>query len=599
MRARNTAFGNSGTVPDAPGEIEFTSTLSEEQLNVDVLRFDQQPRIRRKKRNMKNRNLIIFLVVTTSISALLFLSSFKIIHSSRPAEDEHISPTKKRKHRKKRKHNSLHRRKDNGKKIGIEKNDMKKDNSGNESKKNPGTTMKTIEKSNSMNVDTAEKIIEKIETTDLNTAYNGNNATTGEIPTHEAFEVTESKYMSTHQSTVHIYKHKRTQAQFMAYVPKDETLDKVFGISFRTKPTSNNGVAHILEHSVLCGSKQYPAKDPFVILKKGSLSTFLNAITYNDRTVYPVASLNKKDFQNLMSVYLDAVFAPKCVTEEGDWVLKQEGWRYDVDEDENLSLKGIVYSEMKGVYSNPLSQLSRVKDKFLFKNNTYHFDSGGEPASIPTLTQEEFVDFYNKHYHPSNSQSFVSGTVEDVINAMEAIDWYMKEYEYKPELKKNSAIEYQKKSLSQRLYEKIPYAVQKVDESQGQHMFSMTWLLNDAPLTPDLRLALYVLNYLLVGSSSAPLVKSLSESSLGKSVIGGGLSTGLLQSTFSIGMKGVKETNVAHVEALIFQVLNDIVRDGFTTVEIEAAVNVIEFEVRVVLFILLKDFSHLSNCCCI
>lgn len=173
---------------------------------------------------------------------------------------------------------------------------------------------------------------------------------TPNIPTHDAFGIMQSKWLPTHQATVHLFKHKKTQAEFMALIPTDEKQDKVFGISFRTKPTSDNGAAHILEHSVLSGSKRYPAKDPFLILMKGSLHTFLNAMTYPDRTVYPVASRNQKDFRNLMNVYLDAVFAPRCITEEGDWVLTQEGWRYEVDEQNQLSLQGVVYSEMKGVF---------------------------------------------------------------------------------------------------------------------------------------------------------------------------------------------------------------------------------------------------------
>jgi Predicted Zn-dependent peptidases, insulinase-like len=268
------------------------------------------------------------------------------------------------------------------------------------------------------------------------------------VPAHPAFGIMRSKYLSTYNATMYVFKHRKTQAEFMAFVPKDEKQDKVFGISFRTKPTSNNGVAHILEHSVLAGSKKYPAKDPFVILLKGSLHTFLNAMTYNDRTVYPVASRNKKDFFNLMSVYLDAVFAPKCVTKEGEWILRQEGWRYDVNDADELEIKGVVYSEMKGVFSNPISLMSRNVDKFLFPDNTYFFDSGGEPDAIPNLTQLEFVDFYNRHYHPTNSQSFVSGTVEDVIQAMELIDDYMKEYDYNPQLKESSEIRFQKRIRS-------------------------------------------------------------------------------------------------------------------------------------------------------
>ncbi len=594
---RTTAPGDAtATGLNTPGDkgLEFTSTRSEEVINLQFIGTDDHIARRKQKKDAKNRTLFNFLALTTTVSAILFLASFKIINSTESSSigiQKGFRPhaSKSRRHFRKREKvvpvtidDTIDSKTEETNQNLAPEPKSGEENTGPQNTENDSKIEETnqnlapepkSDEENAEHQNTENAVADDPDTIDTNTDE-------VQAPTHDAFVVIESKYLSTHQSALHIYSHKKTRAQFMAYIPKDDLLDKVFGISFRTKPTSNNGVAHILEHSVLCGSEKYPAKDPFLILQKGSLKTFLNAITYNDRTVYPVASRNKKDFQNLMSVYLDAVFAPKCVTEEGDWILKQEGWRYDIDESEKLELKGIVHSEMKGVYSNPLSMLSRTSDKFLFKNNTYHYDSGGDPSSIPTLTQEEFVDFYKRHYHPTNSQSFVSGTVEDVVKGMEAIDSYMKQYEYEPDLKKNSEIEYQKKFLSQREYEKIPYAVQKIDDSQGQHMLSITWLLNDSKLSPEEKLSLFILNYLLVGSSSAPLVKRLSESNLGKSVIGGGLSTGMLQDTFTIGMKGVQETNVAHVEALIFQILNDIVRDGFAKDEIEAAVNVVEFEVR-------------------
>jgi len=399
-------------------------------------------------------------------------------------------------------------------------------------------------------------------------------------PKHKAFGLMRSKYLSTHQAMMHVYKHRETQAEFMAYIPADEAQDKVFGISFRTKPTSDNGVAHILEHSVLSGSNKYRAKDPFLTLMKGSLNTFLNAMTYNDRTVYPVASRNKKDFFNLMSVYLDAVFAPRCVTDEGDWVLKQEGWRYDFDEKNDMEIKGVVYNEMKGVFSDPLSLLDRYTNKVLFPDNTYHFESGGDPDAIPTLTQEEFVDFYKRHYHPTNSQSFVSGTREDVIEAMDLIDSYMNTYQYNAAAKKESEIQYQEKNFKEPLPTSAHYAVQKIDDNQGQDMFAMTWLLNDSHLTQKALLGLYVLDYLLVGTHSAPLQKSLAESELGTSVIGNGFSTGLLQSTFAIGLKGVKGGDVPTLEEKIMETLSNIHQNGFVDDEIEAAMNSIEFQLR-------------------
>jgi Zn-dependent M16 (insulinase) family peptidase len=426
-----------------------------------------------------------------------------------------------------------------------------------------------------------------------------------QVPKHNAFTLVKSKFLPGYQASIHLYQHTKTQAEFIAYRPMDTMQDKAFGISFRTKPTSNNGVAHILEHSVLSGSKNYPAKDPFLHLLKGSLHTFLNAMTYNDRTVYPVASRNSKDFKNLMSVYLDAVFYPNCVQEDGEWILKQEGWRYepiedgdDDDKKENvvvhlnsdgttetrkrLEVKGVVYSEMKGVFSNPESIIYRHSDKLLFPDNTYFHDSGGEPKEIPTLTHTEFVDFYNRHYHPTNSKIFVSGTLDDIESAMEIIDsGYLSKYDLNVKIKNESQIQFQKKNFGHHLYQSIPYAVAEETPDEGQHLLLITWLLNDDFFkTQMLELAFYVLDYLLIGTMSSPLNKVLMESDLGSNVIGGGLSPGLLQTTFAVGMKGVKNGDIAELEGTILNVFHDVVKTGFSDGDIEAAMNSIEFQVR-------------------
>lgn len=430
------------------------------------------------------------------------------------------------------------------------------------------------------------------------------------VPMHDAFQRKRSKYLPAYQATLHQYVHTKTKAEFIAYIPTkdDGNPDKVFGISFRTKPSSDNGVAHILEHSVLNGSANYPSKDPFLQLLKGSLNTFLNAMTYNDRTVYPVASRNAKDFHNLSSVYLDAVFKPRCVTREGDWVLQQEGWRYEINAkttasynedgnvaagagsgEEELIVQGVVYSEMKGVYSDPLQLLSRQTDRYLFPDNTYGFDSGGDPSNanpnsggITTLTQEQFVKFYNDHYHPTNSKIFVSGTVEDVINTMGLVDGYLKEYDYEPAIREQSKIQYQSKKQAHHIYQSIPYAASS--DEDGQHMLQITWLLNDEKdikeFTPMMDLALYTLDYLLIGTSSSPLYKRLIDSGLGSNIIGYGLDTGLLQQTFAVGMKNVKKTDITILENLILQILRDTVIDGFSSEEIEAALNSMEFQLR-------------------
>ena len=425
------------------------------------------------------------------------------------------------------------------------------------------------------------------------------------IPSHKAYTHVQSKYIPSYKASMHYYKHSQTQAEFIAFRPMDTNQDKTFGISFRTKPKSNNGVAHILEHSVLSGSKHYPAKDPFLHLLKGSLHTFLNAMTYNDRTVYPIASRNEKDFKNLMNVYLDAVFYPNCIQKEGEWVLKQEGWRYDFVKDNHntntssginnlanggsrkeLEIKGVVYSEMKGVFSNPESLLYRQTDKYLFPDNTYHYDSGGEPNEIPTLTQSEFVQFHNQHYHPTNAQIFVSGTMEDIESSMDLIHTkYLSNYDENASLKRESQIQYQKKHFAHHIYQSIPYAVAKENnddekDKEGQHLLLITWLLNDNEMKQVLELSFYVLDHLLIGTTSSPLNKVLMESGLGSNVIGGGLNPGLLQTSFAVGMKGVKRSDVVNLEETILNVLRDVVKSGFTKDDIMAAMNSIEFQVR-------------------
>ena len=225
----------------------------------------------------------------------------------------------------------------------------------------------------------------------------------------------------------YIFRHRKTKAK-VAVIKNDDT-NKVFTIGFRTPPKDDTGIPHIMEHSVLCGSKKFPAKDPFVELAKGSLNTFLNAMTYSDKTVYPIASYNDKDFQNLMDVYLDAVFHPNIYTHEE--ILKQEGWHYELEDLEGeLTYNGVVYNEMKGVYSDPNQQLARLIQASLLPNTTYAFESGGEPSAIPQLTYDAFLKFHQMYYHPSNSYIYLYGNI-DIEEKLSFIDReYLCHYEY-------------------------------------------------------------------------------------------------------------------------------------------------------------------------
>jgi Zn-dependent M16 (insulinase) family peptidase len=339
----------------------------------------------------------------------------------------------------------------------------------------------------------------------------------------------------------------------------------------------STGVPHILEHSVLCGSRKFPVKEPFVDLLRGSLQNFLNAFTYPDRTCYPVASTNTKDFYNLVNVYLDAVLHPRAVSDPQ--VLQQEGWHYELDGDDPsgaLSIKGVVYNEMKGVYSSPDSLMARATQQALFPNNAYHVDSGGAPERIPDLTFEQFRAFHAQYYHPSNSRVFFYGD-DDPQQRLVLLDSYLADFKAAPEARKASRVAYQSKVTSPSHLD-VPFPIS--ENAENKHMLTVNWVLNHAPLSPRDNLALAILDHLLLGTSSAPLKKALIESGLGESVTGGGLSDELLQSTFGVGLKGVQPENTAKVGALVQDTLKRLAQQGFDPADVQAAVNTVEFRLR-------------------
>ena len=233
-----------------------------------------------------------------------------------------------------------------------------------------------------------------------------------------AYEIIEKKHISDLNSESYILKHRKTGARIAILSNDDE--NKVFYIGFRTPPTDSTGVAHIIEHTVLCGSRDFPIKDPFIELAKGSLNTFLNAMTYPDKTVYPVASCNDADFQNLLHVYLDAVFYPNIY--KTDKIFKQEGWHYEIeDEQSDLVINGVVYNEMKGAFSSPDDVLDREILNSLFPDTTYAIESGGDPDVIPDLTYQQYLNFHKKYYHPSNSYIYLYGNM-DMAEKLQYID---------------------------------------------------------------------------------------------------------------------------------------------------------------------------------
>ncbi|KAL8160389.1 hypothetical protein V2J09_001926 [Rumex salicifolius] len=388
------------------------------------------------------------------------------------------------------------------------------------------------------------------------------------------FEVVSEEFLEECKSRAVLYRHKKTGAEVMSVSNDDE--NKVFGIVLRTPPKDSTGIPHILEHSVLCGSRKYPLKEPFVELLKGSLHTFLNAFTYPDRTCYPVASTNTKDFYNLVDVYLDAVFFPKCV--EDSHTFQQEGWHYELnDPSEDISFKGVVFNEMKGVYSQPDSVLGRATQQALFPDNTYGVDSGGDPKVIPKLTFEEFRDFHRKYYHPSNARIWFYGD-DDPSERLRLLSEYLDMFDA-------SSSPDESKVMPQKLFSEPLRIVEKYPAGDGEdlkkkHMVCLNWLLSEKTLDLETELTLGFMDHLLLGTPASPLRKILMESGLGEAIIGGGIEDELLQPQFSIGLKGVSEENLGKVEELVMSTLKNLAETGFDSDAVEASMNTIEFSLR-------------------
>ena len=369
------------------------------------------------------------------------------------------------------------------------------------------------------------------------------------------------------KSKVRLWEHIKSGAQVLSFCNDDE--NKVFGVSFRTPPKDSTGVAHILEHSVLCGSTKYPGKEPFVELLKGSLQTFLNAFTYPDKTCYPVASANEQDFYNLVDVYLDAVLHPFISLN----TFAQEGWHVEAeDRDSPLIYKGVVYNEMKGVYSSPDSVLAESSQQSLFPDITYGLDSGGKPEKILELTYDQFREFHRLYYHPGNGRFFFWGDDAEE-KRLELLGRVLADFS---RMDVDSAVPAQEPLPGLRVME-VPYAADEDDEGLG--MVTMNWLLPET-VDPVLNFSLQMLDHILVGLPGSPLRRALIESELGEDLIGSGLENELRQMYYSIGMQGVNPENFPKVEALIMDTLKGLAETGFTDAEINAAENTVEFALR-------------------
>ncbi|MDR1924361.1 MAG: insulinase family protein [Planctomycetaceae bacterium] len=373
------------------------------------------------------------------------------------------------------------------------------------------------------------------------------------------------------KTEVYHLQHIQTGADLIYFSNEDD--NKVFSISFRTPPADNTGIAHILEHSVLCGSEKFPTKEPFIELLKGSLQTFLNAFTSEDRTVYPVASRNNKDFLNLINVYLDAVFFPNAI--KIPEILMQEGWHYELDENNNLNYNGIVYNEMKGVYSAPQNILYQTIQKALYPDSTYKFDAGGDPNEIININHESFVNFHKKYYHPSNSLIYFYGNG----NIKEHLNYIHNEYLSK----------FKKQIIDTQIQEQPPlttpvdvteyYSVDPTESTDAKTFLSLNYLVRSAINNPVRACALELLTYLLVGSEGGPLKRALLDAGIGLDV-SCTIDNSIKQPYLSLIVHNADPEKKQLFIDTVNKSLQRLIRDGFSGELTNGAINRTEFSLR-------------------
>lgn len=388
---------------------------------------------------------------------------------------------------------------------------------------------------------------------------------------YNGFQLVEKRKIEEIKASGFVFVHIKSGANLM-YLQCDDD-NKVFSITFKTPPPDNTGIPHILEHSVLCGSKKYPVKEPFVELAKGSLSTFLNALTFPDKTMYPVASRNDKDFYNLMDVYLDAVFRPRIY--DNPEIFMQEGWHYELDSsDSKIQYRGVVYNEMKGAFSTPEELLLRKIPQSLFPDTPYGFDSGGDPDFIPELTFERFLSFHRNYYHPSNSYIFFygNGNIEEHLRFLD--ENYLNEYE---KIEVDSMLRIQPQ-FSEEVEKEVPYPILPHEDEKDKTFLSLNFVV-DRATNPEFYLSFGILEYMLLETPAAPLKKALMDARIGKDVFGQ-FERDIFQPVFSIVVKNSNVDRKEDFKEIVFNNLDRLVKDGMDKNIIEAAINIHEFKLR-------------------
>lgn len=386
-----------------------------------------------------------------------------------------------------------------------------------------------------------------------------------------AYEVLEQRPLDDLHSEGCILRHKKSGARIAVIANDDD--NKVFYVGFRTPPEDSTGVPHIIEHTVLCGSDKYPVKDPFVELVKGSLNTFLNAMTYPEKTIYPVASCNDKDFQNLMSVYMDAVFHPNIYKYQE--IFQQEGWHYELeDEASPITINGVVYNEMKGAFSSADDVLQRQILNSLFPDTSYRNESGGDPDFIPDLTYEAYLDFHRRYYHPCNSYIYLYGDM-DVAEKLRWLDEeYLSHYE---KITIDSAIREQKPFAKPvELVKKYPISSTETEEDNTYLSYN---LVVGTALDKKLYLAFDILDYALVSAPGAPVKKALLDAGIGKDITGG-YDSGTMQPIFSFIAKNANGSQKEKFLSVIRETLKQQVKEGIDKKALLAGINGSEFRYR-------------------
>ena len=385
------------------------------------------------------------------------------------------------------------------------------------------------------------------------------------------YEITEERDIEELSSHITVLEHKKSGAR--VFLMENDDRNKVFMIGFRTTPEDSCGTPHIMEHSVLCGSEKFPIKDPFVELAKGSLNTFLNAMTYPDKTVYPVASCNDADFKNLMDVYMNAVLFPNIYREKK--IFEQEGWHYELSEPSGeLKLNGVVYNEMKGAFSSPESVLERYTMNALFPDTTYGNESGGDPDCIPKLSYEAFKDFHRRFYHPSNSYIFLYGNMD----MEERLSW----------LSDNYLDKFERLDPDSRIEKQVPFKKAKEtvisypigeNESEEKHSYLSKSFVIEDDLDPKLYLAFQILEYVLLDAPGAPLKEALLNAGVGEDIFGGYIS-GICQPYFSITAKNTDEDKKEKFLNIIKEKLSELASGGLDRKAVMAGLNFYEFKYR-------------------